>query len=129
MSTSGGVMLSLPGQNGQASPSRSGNGRKRAFGLSARSGAMITHRSTTGSFRSCGMNRAHYQKTQNPKRTAEARRARRVFLKKKSFLRDLCASAVRLKPYLGADDLVAAAAFGLVEAGAGGLDEGQRRVV
>ena len=36
---------------------------------------------------------------QDPKRTAEARRARSFFFKKRDFLRVLCASAVRLKPF------------------------------
>src|SRR5205085_2874561 len=58
-STSGGVISSLPGQNGQLGlktgfPCRSSPGLK-SLGLRLRSEAIITHSLVTGSLRSCGI--------------------------------------------------------------------------
>src|SRR5438445_3392019 len=59
-SSSGGVIASCPGQKGQlAGSSWSGRVRTTAFGRSARSGATITQRPTTGSLRSSGMAAHH----------------------------------------------------------------------
>src|SRR5438105_1722249 len=59
-SSSGGVIGSLPGQKGQpSSSSGSGSLRSSACGRSARSGATITQRPTTGSLRSSGMAAHH----------------------------------------------------------------------
>src|SRR6267142_709894 len=59
-SSSGGVIASCPGQKGQpAGLSCSANVRTSAFGRSARSGATITQRPTTGSLRSSGMAAHH----------------------------------------------------------------------
>src|SRR5208283_5877195 len=52
--TSGGVLLSLPGQNGQKPPFIFTGSRLKSVGRLARSVDMMTHRPTIGSLRSSG---------------------------------------------------------------------------
>src|SRR5712691_11604615 len=60
--TSGGVIASCPGQNGQCSrPMVDARSRRKSFGRFCRSVEIITHRPVTGSLRSSGISKVRRQ--------------------------------------------------------------------